>query len=193
MQDVTTRGKLLGRKTTGAGSPEEISFDNATTEMAATGLIRVKPGGIGNTQLADSSMMLKNLAQQVIDYIDASGGGTITNNPDGVTIKESISDELYVANNSVPEEFADGDTLPSVASASQSFRTANTTAKNIRNFKVVLEGRYWLQYFGDDNTSIIASDSLITPGQIDLKFLEGDMARFRKIDGVVRLESMQIF
>ena len=74
--------------------------DNAITtakiiDDAITGN-KIANNAIIESLILDSTILKRDLSKILIDYIDASGGGTITNYPDGVTIQENVGDELYV-------------------------------------------------------------------------------------------------
>jgi len=55
----------------------------------------IEDGAVTTAKVQDSTLLKRDLSQTLIDYINASGGGTITNYPDGVTIKQNVGNELY--------------------------------------------------------------------------------------------------
>jgi len=197
----STWGKTPGKMVIGTDLGTILEKANGSLQWLntalATGSVKstqIYDGTIEAVDLMDSLITLAKISHTLKDYIDASGGGTITNFPDDETIKEKGSHELYAVPATVPVAFAAGDSLPSVAdTTAHSFKTANTAATTIRGFPGAINGRRFNLLFGDDSTTVADNDSLALPGDLELQFNSGDIARFWKVDGVVRLEEMQIF
>ena len=70
----------------------------ATADIANSAVTNAKlaDNAVTTTKILDSTITKPKLSPAVYQYIDASGGGTITNNPDDHTIHVNQSNALYV-------------------------------------------------------------------------------------------------
>lgn len=73
----------------------KIDTDEVTITIG-TNKIKLKDLGITNGKIADSQITIQKLAQSLIDYINAAGGGTITNNPDNITLDVNGSQQIKI-------------------------------------------------------------------------------------------------
>ncbi len=75
----------------GAGAVTNTKLENnsVTTDKIATDAVE-------STDIKDANITFPKLSQVVVDYIDASGGGTITNNPDDVSLETKAGNVIGV-------------------------------------------------------------------------------------------------
>ena len=170
---------------------------NVVYDIEVSGQIRIGNNDITNfletnvssnqlqgTGIADSTITTAKMTQATLDYINAAGGGTITNAPDDVTTFANGSSQIAVKENALLYGLVDtltaGDTTPSVTGYVH-FITANTGLTTITNFDNPPGTGYTkicqLQV-GDDSTRI-ANNSNIDCQGIDLRPMSGDILELR--------------
>lgn len=98
--DATDLYKL---KSTGIqdGAITEIKLGNSSVtsyKIAANAVTtdKIASNTIESTNIKDANITFPKLSQAVIDYINASGGGSITNNPDDVTLETKTGSKIGI-------------------------------------------------------------------------------------------------
>lgn len=144
----------LGYGTTNEVSAEKLKgvsdkFDS-NNQLQEVG---IKDLNIGDTKLKDASVTFPKLSNAVISYIDASGGGTITNNPDDVTLEAKTGDTIGMKEDLTLLEWVKGenyqvlsitrDSLGVISSATCKFPDGSNGNLTMTNYNSL-----WLAYDG---------------------------------------------
>jgi len=138
----------------------------------------------GGTGIEDSTITTAKLTSATLSYIDAAGGGTISNNADDETTYENGSSQIAVKERALLYALVDtltaSDTTPSVDGYVH-FITANAIATTITNFDDPPGTGYTKicqVQIGDDYTKI-ADNTNIDCNGIALAPLTGDILELR--------------
>ena len=91
---VTTSG--IGNSAVTSSKIADGEVQTGDIGLNAVTTNRIADNAVNTYKILDSTIIKADLSQQVIQFIEASGGGTITNYPDGYTIQVNAGNELYV-------------------------------------------------------------------------------------------------
>lgn len=84
---------------TGAVTESKIGSGAVTNIKLGTNSVttdKISPNAVESTDIKDANVTLPKLSQTVLDYINASGGGTITNLPDDVSLESKPGSTIGV-------------------------------------------------------------------------------------------------
>ena len=131
---------------------------------------KLKDNSVVTEKIANLNVTLPKLSQAVLDYINGSGGGTITNNPDDITLETKAGSTIGMKTNLILLEWVKGenfqllsitrDSLGVITSATVKFPDGATGNLTMTNYNST-----FLTYDGFNITHSISSKT-ITQGAV---------------------------